>query len=715
MRYGFIVTSIAKVLLFGIAGSGKTSVTAIMMGNEPPPVRTSTALMARPIQVISVLIGQLMEWQKKTPEEVRRIIAEIVRSRELQEMDLESTASEFQETDLHNYQPGAPHSEQLQPIEPVSPALQQLSPKSMSEFNSVLEEAVKNDDFLKLVHRSNPSTEPILEQRWLYIIDSGGQPEFHNMLSVFVQNTTACIFVFKIHEGLDVCPSVAFFKDGSSVGVSDILGLTNRQIFQQFMSTMRSFRSKKNGDPPRIVLLATHRDKVKKRKLPKLLEKRHYELKAIVQSQFKHQLMYRNSYQEFIFTMNAKQPEEIDRETANEIREKITQACPGEKTKIPLRWHMLDDRSRKVSGDLKRKCKVLSRKEYGEIAESLNIGKKSCEDALEFFHSLNTIFYFPKALPNLVFLDPQILLDKLSELVAESYRMNQKPTQSNTVQAKMPEDYHFQFHEFAQVTEELLSEFKKHYHPPLFTSKELVILFEKLLIFGKLSKGVWFVPSLLPYLKKGVVEQYCVSRAGALLINFPNSGPQNGIFCSTVSFLLSTDNTSPCPWKVLEESNKPVCLKRNVIVFTVQDFPGEVCLIEEWTHFEVHMNTRKKQERDLWKLVYEAVFCGLKKAAETNHYNDTDNAPQPAIVCPQQHIDHPSTLHPATIDCEGNWTCTKSPRWFGKVTTEINPWLNILAGEVNYITVLVRYTVCPYCDRHFMLLYIGCVPLHVGK
>ena len=245
MHYGFILTSIAKVLLFGIAGSGKTSVTAIMMGDDPPPVRTNTSLMARPIQVISVLIGQLMEWRKKRPEEVLRIIAEIVRSRKLQEIGIESTASELQETDSHNHglrsphseqvqpiegQPLSPHSDQIQPIEDqsVSPTLPQMTPKSKSEFDSILEEAVKRDDFLKLVHSSSPSSEPILEQRWLYIIDSGGQPEFHNMLSVFLQNTTACIFVFRIHEELDDCPPVAFYRDGSSVGVSDILGLTGK-------------------------------------------------------------------------------------------------------------------------------------------------------------------------------------------------------------------------------------------------------------------------------------------------------------------------------------------------------------------------------------------------------------------------------------------------------------------------------------------------------
>ena len=101
-----------------------------------------------------------------------------------------------------------------------------------------------------------------------------------------------------------------------------------------------------------------------------------------------------------------------DTATANTIRKRITEVCSGEreKVKIPLRWHTLDHRSRKISDSLKRK--VLSREEYGEIAKSLNIDHKSCEGALNFFSGLNTIFYFPKALPNLVFLDPQILLDK---------------------------------------------------------------------------------------------------------------------------------------------------------------------------------------------------------------------------------------------------------------------------------------------------------------
>ena len=674
MRYGHIKTSIAKVLLFGIAGSGKTSATAIMMEEDPPSVRTSTPLMARPVQVITVLIKELTKWMKKTPEEVRRLIAEIIRSRELASeiQKLRQTDSKSRETSSKSqgtYLPKPPQLKQVQPKEGQSP-------KPKSEFDLALESVMKEDDFLSLVQQCNPPSEPILEQSWLYIIDSGGQPEFHDMLSIFLQKATACIFVCRMHDELDDYPPVDLYKDGSSIGPTHKSRLTNRQLFQQFMCTMRSFNYIKNEDhlriPPSILLLATHRDLVEGGELPKQLVDG---LKAIVLPQFREQLIYCGTQLEkFIFTMNAKKPDDRDRKTANDIRKVITEKCPGEKVKIPIRWYNLDHQSRRISDHLNRK--VLSRQEYGKIAKELNIDERSCEGALEFFNSLNTISYFPKVLPYLVFLEPQILLNLLKELVEKKYREDQH--------AIRPNKHDFQFHDIVQVTEELLNELKEHYHPPLFTSKELAKLFEKLLIFGKLEEGTWFVPCILPSLKEEEVKQHRESNKKALLIHFPDGGPQNGIFCSTVSFLLSADNTSPSPWRVLKDHfGKPMCLKRNIIAFTVVDFSGKVTLIEEWTHFEIHLKTRPAREGDLWKLVYKAVFKGLEKAAETHHYSNSDNVPCAAIRCPEQCHDHSSSLHPATIDSEGNWECTKSTEWFGQVPTKTIPWLNLITEEVN--------------------------------
>ncbi|CAI8033473.1 hypothetical protein GBAR_LOCUS18876 [Geodia barretti] len=55
----------------------------------------------------------------------------------------------------------------------------------------------------------------------------------------------------------------------------------------------------------------------------------------------------------------------------------------------------------------------------------MEMDDESCGEALNFFDSLNMLFYFPDILPQLVFMEPQMLLDKVSELVEETYHMRQ--------------------------------------------------------------------------------------------------------------------------------------------------------------------------------------------------------------------------------------------------------------------------------------------------
>ncbi|CAI8036879.1 hypothetical protein GBAR_LOCUS20666 [Geodia barretti] len=55
----------------------------------------------------------------------------------------------------------------------------------------------------------------------------------------------------------------------------------------------------------------------------------------------------------------------------------------------------------------------------------MEMDDESCGEALNFFDGLNMLFYFPDILPQLVFMEPQMLLDKVSELVEETYHMRQ--------------------------------------------------------------------------------------------------------------------------------------------------------------------------------------------------------------------------------------------------------------------------------------------------
>ena len=52
-----------------------------------------------------------------------------------------------------------------------------------------------------------------------------------------------------------------------------------------------------------------------------------------------------------------------------------------------------------------------------EVAHGLHLDESTVEAALIYLDELSLIFYYPEILPNLVFTNPQVLLDKVSELV----------------------------------------------------------------------------------------------------------------------------------------------------------------------------------------------------------------------------------------------------------------------------------------------------------
>ena len=82
---------------------------------------------------------------------------------------------------------------------------------------------------------------------------------------------------------------------------------------------------------------------------------------------------------------------------------------------------------------------------------------------------MSAILYYPKILPEVVFANPQVLLDKISELVFKSVEM-EKLSKEQALSGEW-----IKFHDFALVTNNFLSQevFKTHYVPGLF---ELILL-----------------------------------------------------------------------------------------------------------------------------------------------------------------------------------------------------------------------------------------------
>ena len=157
-----------------------------------------------------------------------------------------------------------------------------------------------------------------------------------------------------------------------------------------------------------------------------------------------------------------------------------------------------------------------------EIASKLHIDEVTLQAALMYLDELSLIFYYPEILPELVFTNPQVLLDKVTELVKVHFDLmhGTGPNQSCTVG-----DYWQVFFDYALITVDFLSQkvFKKHYVPELFEPEHLIILFQKLLIFATYADKKLFVPCLLPVLDDSCLLYTSPSPRDATLSRMPSS------------------------------------------------------------------------------------------------------------------------------------------------------------------------------------------------
>ena len=693
MKHGHFELVIDKIVVFGMAGSGKTCTVHVLLRLAPPDSRSSTPLMKRPVEVLFVSVDDKKQWKIRTLEETLDTIAEVIKSRMPQQQaearsdagpaspsqqPSHTTASQSPRPTPEKTSTSTPESaEKSTPSSEKKPTGVQSEEGEVS-LGSLLQSSEVDEGFVSLINSCPLSQMPILRLRQVLLLDSGGQPQLHEVLPVFLNGASKFLYVHKLYESMGKRPMIRYFKKDKVVGEFPA-SQTNEDTLKLCIRTMSSMSCKNPDLPPsKLLFLATHRDIVAEEELDGVLDALHKKLKEILLPRFKDRIIYCNEKgEEFVFTLNAAKPEKGDRECGEAIRECLNKEEEGRPVvKVPLRWHALYQKLVEVMEGLGKK--VLSREQCRQVAESIEIEEESCEEALAFFNRLNMLFYFSEHLPELVFVDPQIVLDKVTELVEESFRMIEGTTLKATPGERL------KFREYGQVTEEFLNEFDSHYEPPLFTAKELIKLLKGLLVFADLSEGVYFMPCLLQVVTSEVVSRYRVSGEKALALHFPDSGPLLGMFCSTVAYLLSPENSHPCPWKVVtNEAGTPECLKRNVVQFSVpkvtdgttrSDFAGTVLLIDHFTHFEIHVDTHKTEEAELWQLAHDAVFAGLKKAGKTIGYKN--NIPVPAIVCPgcpkrggrPAHSNCPP--HPAIVE-NGVWKCSG---YFGDVPADI-PWL----------------------------------------
>ena len=245
-------------ILTGLMGSGKTWLLRRLFHQLPPGLYTSTGVAEQSFRGLLHHIGNLsMEtWQEFLPENILEFLSYRFHE-ELPPANISALAAQFTTAALSESAtidlpplptPSTPSTSAVTPLQP-----RPSSPPKPSSTSQSMVRLVKA-----------PKSSPILSMlELIHMIDTGGQPEYMEMMPHLIQSCHLAVLVLNLVFGLDDYPPIQLHEKGVAYKKALPSEFTNRQVIQ-LASTLQAKRfSRKKGQCFRLLVVATHKDCVK--------------------------------------------------------------------------------------------------------------------------------------------------------------------------------------------------------------------------------------------------------------------------------------------------------------------------------------------------------------------------------------------------------------------------------------------------------------------
>ena len=663
MMEGEVTLRSGSALLLGVGGSGKTHVLAAFLKEDPPSIRESTPCAKKPVRAVAhckagvcddhfVRItddhysDMLVATAEKLPQSTNGVaVAEHSTKPEAKD-DLNTLASSSSSSQKETTRQSSAVKEDA----------------SRREETWCVHRAMKRQ-YLSRMQAGAKKKNNLNNEELLDVEDTGGQPMFHEVLPVFIQNTMFGMLTVKLNEPLDSFPLVEYYGRGERIGEPFNSPFTHLDTLRHCMRVIRSTCDRNTC--PKIAFVGTHKD-LEHECPQESRETKEKKLRRIIPEEMEVNIVQGDS-ESLLLAVNAKKPGKEDQKVISVLRKKVREELHIVKpVKVPLRYIPLEMAFQRMAKEQRKS--VMSKTECFEVAATYNFTRESFEAALKYLHGLKLIFYYEEILSNVVFIDAQAILDKITELVVHSLSFQAKSSGKLLGALK-------KFVKCGIVTAEILEQFSSHYVPKLFMKEELILLFQHLRIMAEVGKGEYLMPCLLkkedtqciPHVTAGASSQIVT----ALLFYFGRDGPKLGVYC----FLLASLITE-AKWELLEEDGYPVQVSRNSAQFALPGGnPGYVNITDPFSsyfHVSINFPASVSQERaqeiceEVCPTIRETVLTGIRKASQRLNYNNS--IPSIAFPC-SGHQDTP--LHPATVSESGKLlTCTTHRGSVGSEITE---------------------------------------------
>ena len=635
-----------KILVVGSAGVGKTHLFHLLSNTPPPDVRQSTPVMKRPVQVIQTTLKSSSSLKTVTDQELYELLASTVNKAagqcgvvgsptpphvnvatpELNAHEMSNSQSDVQPSsygrkhswcevsllsDVEEHQRKHAHNYKLSPS--MLPKVELLQIKSgQNPYDSNPSEV--EEQLLPLAQELIPciaktkDAAPLGDIDWVYFIDSGGQPQFLQLLPAFIHHTHLNIFVLRLCDKLSDHPTVEYYDERGTCLSSTASLMTNKEILQ---CCAQATQTADQDGVSRLLIVGTHRDQEEQCKEENREEKNEQLLELLTPTM--KDLMMPFSADEVIFPLNTKDPSEADREVTCDILQAISlmkgKMIPKD---IPLKWLVFHQEMQSLSK--KTKVDFLTLQQCLQVASRLHMVDDTTA-ALQFFSELSVILYYPSVLPNVIFTNPQVLLDTISEII-KCVAFDRKQSYSSLLVRANNEGI---------ITEELLEHVKLKssiiYKEGVIEPKNVMDLMVHLKVASKCENGnEYFMPALLKGSSTLGIQEMLSSSSDSIApmaLHYERGWFKCGSFAFLITSLLSSKQ-----WTLAtKRGGKLLCVHSNCIKMSFNK-NCIVTLIDSVSHIEVHITG----DVDICREACPMIKRYLMKACEEGI--------QIAFVCP---------------------------------------------------------------------------------
>ena len=476
----------------------------------------------------------------------------------------------------------------------------------------------------------------------LHIIDTGGQPELHELLPVFITGPAINLVVFRLDKPFQKQYDIQYRKEGSTSEPYQS-SLTHEEMVFRSLASIASLgygqqlpTDSVTDQSPAAFIIATHKDLVTpevvletNRYLESVIKDGHFYQKDIVR--------YCNEDQA-IFALNCIGPkgEEID-----DLRKRVFKVVKQDfrPLDVPVPWLILSIKLQ-MAFDKKQLNPVISYDKCREIAETCGVQSDDLKNVLWFFHNaMGVVMYFPTVpqLESIVILDLQVIFDCITELISSCFLFE-------NIGSKVGSEDFSKYGRFSMknlkrvLSERNISNF--------FTAEQMVALLLHLNVIARQDEDKarpdedkYFMPCALK--PKYEFTFNAESSPACLLVGFECGYCPVGLFTSLVVYLLSNKKNK---WSLSKDTQY-----RNEICFRVEFF-YEVTFIARPTYLEIQVSRKSSHvsgsHADVCQNIRSVVNEGINVVLKSLHYVDTKY--YFGFLCPLQDC-KPS--HPAVV-CE---------------------------------------------------------------